>query len=495
MPNNNYKVGIEIETETNDSAKKIGGVKESVGELGGAFGEGLGDIDAFGVSLGDLINPTTLVAGGVAALGTALFETGQHAAELSQEVDTATASIQTKLGLTTDQAGQFRDTMREIYTDNFGSGFDDIAESLTAVETNLERVGGDQSQANIKAMTENAIAFGDAFHVDVGESASAAATLMQNFGLSSQQAFDFLTKGEQEGLDASGDFLDTIGEYSVQFGKAGTDAGQFFSILETGNQGGVLGTDKVADAVKEFSLRIVDNSTTTKTALSNIGIDYDKLKQGFQDGSITQVDAMQTVIDKINQIQDPVQKNVAGVALFGTQWEDLTGTVITQIDTQKTKLGELEGAAKSLQDQYDHTGTSGQSAMREWNNALVDVGDSLNGLKDIVMPGLTLILDTLVIPKVKEFADWLHQAQDIAKTVMDWFNNIGQYLPGGTPSAQGSSLPVATTSSLSLTPALATASAAGTQIYQQFYIERGDPTVVQNAASTGLAQAQRSRGE
>lgn len=492
MPNN-YKVGIEIETDTNDSGKKIGGVASAAEGLGDAFGEGLGSIDAFGMSLGDLVNPATLTTGLVAGIGAALIETGANAMDLSKQVDTSTALMQTQLGLTDESAGAFHDTLRAIYEDNYGEDFEGIAASMTAVEQQFQRIGGTENQAQLQAVTEQAIAFGDAFGEDVGASTSAAVTLMDNFKISADEAFNILTAGEQQGLNASGDFLDSIGEYSVQFSQAGADAGQFFSVLQTGNQGGVLGTDKVADAFKEFGIRIVDNSTTTKTALTSIGIDYDNLKKGFADGSITQVDAMQTVIDKINEIEDPVQKNIAGVALFGTQWEDLTEQVLTGIDTQKTGLEDLEGAAASLQDQYEHTGTAGGNAMREWNNALVDVGDGLNSLKDLILPGITFALETLVIPKVHEFADWLKTARDIGVTIGGW---LGSLMGGGGAPVAPSSFDVTSSSIPVAAPALAAAGQGlGTQIYQQFYIERGDPVVVQSAASMGLSQAQRSRGE
>jgi phage-related minor tail protein len=114
----------------------------------------------------------------------------------------------------------------------------------------------------------------------------------------------------------------------VQFGEGGASADEFFAILEQGNAGGVLGTDKIADAYKEFGIRIKDDSATTKTALADIGISYETLRAGFADGSITTTTAMQMVIDKINAIEDPVERAKAGVALFGTQWEDSGETAI-----------------------------------------------------------------------------------------------------------------------------------------------------------------------
>lgn len=495
MPN--YKVGIEVETDTNDSAKKLSGVGSAAEGLGDAFGKGLGDIDAFGIGLGDLLNPTTLITAGVAALGTAIIATAASAMDLAAQVDTSTALMTTQLGLTNEQAGAFEGTMRSIYENNYGESFEDIAASMTAVEQNFRRIGGTESQEQLQQVTQMALAFGDAFDADVNESTSAAVTLMDNFGLTATQAFDFLTAAEQRGLNASGDLLDSIGEYSVQFSQSGASASEFFSILESGNQGGVLGTDKVADAVKEFGIRIVDNSTTTKTALESIGINYDKLTQGFADGSITQIGAMQQVISKINEIEDPIQRNTVGVALFGTQWEDLSETVLTQIDTQKTALGDLEGAAASLEEQYAHTGSEAGNAMREWNNALVDVGDALNELRDAILPGVTWFMENVlmgILINVGAELDKIRLGIELIKGIGDW---VGDVIPGGDPPVEKSSVPLAGTSSMPLSfggPMAALAGAGGQQIIQQFYIDRGDPDVVQSAAELGIVNAQRVRG-
>jgi phage-related minor tail protein len=493
MPN--YKVGIEIDADTKDSAKQIGNVAGAAGSLDDAFGGGMKNMGAFGVTLGDLLTPTGALTAGVGLLVGALAAGAGHAMALATEVESSTALMTTQLGLTDEAALGFENTMRSIYENNYGESFSDIAADMVAVEQQLGRIGGSESQAQLQEMTELAIAFGDAFDKDVGESTSAAVTLMENFELSATQAFDFLVAGQQRGLDSSGDLLESIGEYGVQFGQGGASAAEFFSILETGNAGGVLGTDKVADAFKEFSIRIMDDSTTTKTALAGIGISYDTLKQGFTDGSVTTVEAMQTVIAKINEIEDPIERNKAGVALFGTQWEDLTETVLTEVDLQKTSLEELEGAAASLEEQYNKTGAEGAGAMREWNNALVDVGTELNALKDAALPALTWVLSNVAIPVIQDLAEWLNS---VATTIEQVRWGIDYFLfrmgkgddPGAPPDVSGfsSAVPAAQ-------PAMAGASAAGgSQIYQQFYIERGDFETVAAAANFGLGEAQRSRG-
>lgn len=208
-----YVLDIELNAEDNASGP--------LGRTSGAM-----------TKLGTVAGGATIA--GVAALGAALVATGAHAIDLAGQVETATATMTTQLGLSTERAQEFEGVMRQIYLNNYGEGFEDIGQALATVEQQFGRIGGTQNQEQLQQVTERAFALRDAFGVDVNESVSAAVTLMDEFGLTSEQAFGFITSGFQQGLDASGDFLDSVGEYGNQFADAGADAGEFFSIMETG---------------------------------------------------------------------------------------------------------------------------------------------------------------------------------------------------------------------------------------------------------------------
>lgn len=479
-----YKLSIELDAEGN-AAVNIGKLDDAAGSLNQTMGKASGSAGGLGAALGGLVNPTNLALGGLAALGGAVIATGAKAIDLSNQVQDATAHATGVLALSAEEAADFDRVLQNIYAANYGESFEDIGTSLETVSQQLQRIGGAETPQQLEEITTQALTLRDAFEYDVGSSVSAVSTLMENFGLTSQQAFDFIVAGQQRGLDASGDFLDTIGEYSVQFSQGGASAAEFFSILESGNQGGVLGTDKVADAFKEFNIRIVDDSATTKTALESIGISYDELKQGFADGSITQVQAMQTVIAKINEIEDPVKRNTAGVALFGTQWEDLSEQVLSSVDTQITGLEDLEGAADSLAKQYETSGAEWDAVNREWEAALVDIGDALKELGVEVLPWLADQARTFLIPTVELLANFLHNLQE-GQNAWDSFINglwgMRELPPASWNGGDATPDPQAEGSSVGRAQAQAS-------IVQQFFIDRGDPEIVQAAASMGLNES------
>lgn len=503
----NYKIGIDVEADDSASGPlgKIAGAADSLDD---AFESAGGGVGGLGASLGSLLSPTGLAVGALGAVGGAMIAAGAKAIDLAGQVEKSTLKMTSQLGLTKEEAGGFEDVMRDIYAANFGESFEDIGQSLVDVEEQFGRLGGTQTQDQLEEVTTRALEMRDAFGFEVSESVGAVTTLMENFGLTSSQAFDFIVAGQQRGLNASGDFLDTIGEYSVQFAQGGASAEQFFSIIETGQAGGVLGTDKMADAFKEFGIRIVDDSETTKTALAAIGVSYDELKQGFADGSITSIEAMQTVIDKINEIEDPIERNKAGVALFGTQWEDLSEQVITQVDTQKTKLSELEGSAASLDEQYNTAGASWESATRQWENALVDVGKEMRGLGAETLPYLAQAVEDFLVPSIAVLADWIRNVKDGQNAWDAFISGLWSLAPEGGlmgnrgrgRSSSASDLPDPNISPQSGSrPVTGEATASSSSVTNEtnvsVYVERGDPEVVANATELGINRAQQMRGE
>jgi phage-related minor tail protein len=315
------------------------------------------------------------VAGAFVGIGVAAFG-------VASDVQTASNDMQASLGLTKDEADDLGNVALEVWGQNWGDSIGDVSDSLITIKQQMKGIS-DEALPDVAA---NALAVRDTFGVDIAESTNAANTLMQNFGLTSDQAFDFITKGFQSGLDSSGDFLDTVGEYSTQFKNGGADAGQFFSLLQSGIQGGVLGTDKAADAFKEFGLRIADGSDSSAQALKGLGINSKRLWSDMASGKVTTADAFQTVIGKLNAIKDPVERNRIGVALLGTQYEDLGASGALALDLTGTKLEDLAGSTDSLNAKYNNWPSLWEGIKRTALVALKPLGDKLLEVANSIMP-------------------------------------------------------------------------------------------------------------
>lgn len=325
------------------------------------------------------------VLGGVAALGTAVVGIGTAAFTAASDFDAATKKMQSQLDLTERNAERFGQALKDIYANNYGDSIEDVADSLTKVEAAFTRIGGTEGEV-LQQSTQAAIALRDTFDVEVNETTRAAVELMDQFGISATEAFDLIAYGFKTGMDSSGDFLDTIGEYSTQFANGGATADQFFSIIKTGMAGGMLGTDKAADAFKEFRLRIQDGSQTTADGLKLLGINSDKLTKDLATGTITVADAFDIVLDKLREIEDPTIRMQAGAAVIGTQFEDLGDSVVRSMDASIFSIQMAAGAVESLNKQYDTIPAFFEGLRRRALVAIAPIGDAMLAVFNQTLP-------------------------------------------------------------------------------------------------------------
>lgn len=378
----NTEINILI-TGKNEASDALRGASKDISALDkGALkttkgGGGLGSL----TSLMGVGGPLTIAAG--ATVG-ALTAVGVAAFDMANDMDAAMRLTQQQLGLTREEAEALQPQIESV----FKSGLVATAEEGAAAVAEARRQLRGLADEDLGAASEQALRLSSVFGDDYSKVLNSINTLQSQFGLTFDEAMDFVTAGYQRGLNSSGDFLDSIGEYSTQFSNGGADAGQFFSILESGLSGGVLGTDKAADAFKEFSLRIADGSTSSREALEGLGIDADKLWADMASGGTTSADAFQMVITKLNEIEDPVLRNQLGVALLGTQYEDLGASAALALDMNATSMEDLAGSTNTLTEDTKSLGMQWESTKREVMLALLPLGEELMNIAEDAMPYL-----------------------------------------------------------------------------------------------------------
>ena len=208
-------MGKEIE-ESGQQAESAGG---RFSGLGGILG-GLGGAMAKGV---------TVIGTAAAAIGTAVVAGLAYTVSQADEAKGALNDFCASTGTATEEADQYKQVMENIYNGNYGEGFEDIAASMATVKQQAGDLGADE----LEKMTTNALTLRDTFEMDVAESTRAATQLMQQFGISGDEAYNLIAQGAQQGLNQNGDLLDVINEYSNQYAQAGLSAEDMFCLLYT----------------------------------------------------------------------------------------------------------------------------------------------------------------------------------------------------------------------------------------------------------------------
>ena len=307
--------------------------------------------------------------GGAVAVGTALGAMGIAGIKSAAELESATAKMKASLGTTQEEADRLGKVALDVFRNNFGGSITEAAGMVGELRKQL----GDMSDEQTQKLTQMGATISNLYGVDFQQTITTAKTLTDQFGISNEQAFDLMTTGFQKGLNSSGDFLDSINEYSTQFANGGASADEFFGIMQSGLQGGMLGTDKAADAFKEFRLRIQDGSKLTSQSLQQIGIDSDDLAQKISSGQMTAADAFQLVITKLGETEDPMVRMQAGAGLIGSQFEDLGDTAVSQLSMTTTSLESMAGATDAAgAAAYDNLGDNWQTLMRAFQTAATE---------------------------------------------------------------------------------------------------------------------------
>ena len=255
-----------------------------------------------------------IAAGTVAMVGKSV----KYLAKLGDEYNSAMNDIAASTGLAGDELAGMGDVIKDVYASNFGESMEDVASGISEIHKMTGLV-----EEELAATTKGAYALSDTFGYDVAESARAAKAMMTNFGVSGEEAMGLIAAGAQNGLDYSGELIDSVNEYSVQFAKLGFSADDMFNIFQQGADSGAWNLDKVGDAVKEFSIRSIDGSKGTTEAFKALGLDADEMMKTFAAGGDDASIAFQGVLTSLMDMDDQVKRDEIGVALFGTMWEDL----------------------------------------------------------------------------------------------------------------------------------------------------------------------------
>lgn len=358
-----------------------------------------------------------------AAIGSAALAVGTKAVTGAVSFDQAMNQFSASTGIAESELSDYENTLKDIYTNNYGDSFEDVADAMAAVTQQM----GDLDQASLQNITESAFTLRDTFGYDINESVRAANTMMTQFGIDGDKAMGLIATGAQNGLDFSGELLDSISEYSVQFAKVGLDADDMFKIMEKGAETGAFNLDKVGDAIKEMSIRVVDGSATTQEGFSAIGLNADEMAAKFAAGGDSAKEAFDQTIQALADMEDPLAQNQAGVALFGTMWEDLGPEVVTQLANIEDGAYATSDSMEELKDiKYDDLGSMMESLGRSVETLLLPLGEALIPLiQQIIEEILPVIEENL--PLLTDFISQLVSSlmplvESLLPPIMDLFN-------------------------------------------------------------------------
>lgn len=327
----------------------------------------LGDSSDLEAATRDAEQSTDRLAKTMAGLGVAGAAGGAALAvgfARTADLEEGTARLQAQLRLTAEEAGEMGALAGEVYASNFAPDMAAVNEAIRSVTTNLGDIQTVGEEA-FQGATEAALTLADVMGVEVAESAQAAAALVKN-GLAkdSEEAFDIIATGFQNGANKADDFLTTLTEYSPQFAKFGFTGEQTMSLLSAGLQAGARDSDVLSDAFKEFNLQALDLGGTAPAGFRAIGLDAKAAAAAIAEGGTAAGDMTTRVLQGLADIDDPLRQNEAGVALFGTTWEDTMRSIIEPMAAASGQSIETSGAIDQMTADMGGTGKARVETLR-----------------------------------------------------------------------------------------------------------------------------------
>ncbi len=304
-------------------------------------------------------------------------------------------------GATGPELDSLMESAERVFSSSHAENLQAVATAMASVRRSTGLVGDELEQA-----TSAGLALEETLGYDVAETSRTASSLMKNFGLTAEEAYNIITAGAQNGADKNGDLLDVLNEYSAQYAALGLSADQFLTSLVAGADAGVFSVDKVGDAVKEFNIRAKDGSDTSAQAFEAMGMNADEMTARFAAGGEVASAAFFEVVNALNAMEDPVQKNAAAVGLFGTMYEDLEANVLPVLSSIETGTINVDNALATVTDQAG-------SLSDNWQEASNSVSTAFTSAVEPAVSGLS----NGVASVVKSAGDFLQEHPAVTKAI------------------------------------------------------------------------------
>ncbi|ONI62621.1 hypothetical protein CSIV_14190 [Microbacterium sp. CSI-V] len=356
--------------------------------------------DALGA--GSKVAAGTLLAIGAAATGSAVAFANAEAG-----VDQLAGT----LALTEPEAARAGEAAGNAYANNFGGSLEEVQAATAGVIGSIQGMR-EASVDELQQITQQVLTVSGGFEIEADRISQVVGQMLTTgMASSAQEGIDLLTVALQKVPPAvRDDLLDAVDEYAPFFQQLGISGDVAFSMLADASAKGMYGIDKTGDALKEFTIRATDMSTSSKSAFDALGLSQEDMANKILAGGDTASEAFAQIIGGLQSMTDPAAQSQAALALFGTPLEDLgTGEIpkfIGQLSAMQGSFGDVAGAAQRMGETVSgNPAAAWESIRRELQMTAVEIGASLAPVIDGVLGAL------------KGFAGWASENTGVVTAI------------------------------------------------------------------------------
>lgn len=377
-----------------------------------------GDVRDLGRATGKAANQLEGIAKAAGIAGAAAGAALVAGVAGSISMDKANDKLAAGLGLSEKRSAEVGKVAGTLYKNAYGDSIEGVNDAVGAVMTSIDGMSK-ASSGRLEDVTAKALDFASAFDVDVTRATQVAGQVMRTgLAKNATEAFDLLTTASQNvPVSLREDVLDAADEYGQFFAGIGLSGEETFSALVKGAEKGQFGIDKIGDAVKEFTIRSTDMSTSSKDAYKTIGLDAEKMAGMMVAGGDKAGEATQKIVDGLLGMKPGAEQANAAIALFGTPLEDLSVQEIPEFLKQLHGGGDamkdFSGSTKRMGDTLnDNASTNLESFKRQVTTGFIEI------IGGKVLPIVNEVASTLATefgPAVKSVTEWMKKNKDIVQ--------------------------------------------------------------------------------
>ncbi|MEV7589728.1 phage tail tape measure protein [Streptomyces sp. NPDC089922] len=375
--------------------------EEAIDGLADASQDAGGQFDAMGGKMGRFKGA---MAGMGAAVLAALPLAGLMAFSKGLDEIHNRAKLAASMGLTGKDAAQAGKLAGDLYVSGFGESTAETGEIVRRVSQDLNM---GVNAVDFKPIAAKVATISEVMDQEIGGTTKAVSNLMRNgLAKSADEALDVVAAGFTNGVDKGEDFLDTLNEYGAPLARLGLDGPKAVGLLSQGLRAGARDADFVADALKEFSIRAIDGSTVAADGYEALGMSAEEMTAKIAKGGTDAEQGLSLVLEKLRNTEDPVKRNAAAVALFGTKAEDLADSLFAlNPQTAVQSLGQVKGAAQQMADTMHHNAAAKVEGFKRklemgFTNAAASAITSFEGVGQRLAPAFQAI-GTVISPFVQ----------------------------------------------------------------------------------------------
>jgi TP901 family phage tail tape measure protein len=313
-----------------------------------------------------------------------------------------------------EETEKFEEVLTNIFSKGLGESMEDVADKMGIVTSLL----GDLPTDQLESITEKSLRLQQVYDMDFQENIRGLDAMMNQFGLTADEALELINQGAQQGLNQNKDWTDQIAEYAVHWADLGFTAEDMLSKLIAGSQDGAFQIDYLNDAMKEFGIKVLEDDEKVSGAFTTLGLNAEELKKAFAEGGDAGREAFSQVAEALDGVDDPLKQNELGVTLFGTKFEDLGSTAILAMGSAETSVDKLgDSLAKTSEIMDSGTGASFESLKRDVQLLGAELGE-------VLLPIIQPIVDGLR-GMIQGFSDMSPTAQKVVVAILAIVTALG----------------------------------------------------------------------